>query len=152
MIRIQPLDLTRVAVAERVIAMQRRAYAIEARLIGFAGIPPLHEPLAALQATDERFLGADVDGTLAGAVAYASAGATLDITRMMVDPDYHRRGIARALLLAVFEVDPNARTFTVSTGAANAPAIALYTGMGFWPDYQEKLAAGVWIAHFVMRA
>ena len=65
---LQRLDLTDRAVAGAVLAVQRRAYRVEADLVGFDAIPPLHETLADLQASTETFLAANVDGQLAGLV------------------------------------------------------------------------------------
>ena len=42
---IEPLDLADPATAADVLRVQRAAYRVEAELIGFDGIPPLHEPL-----------------------------------------------------------------------------------------------------------
>ena len=67
---IRALDLTDAATAERVLAVQRLAYAVEAELIGFDGIPPLHEDLEALMTTEEYWLGRYVDAELVAAVAY----------------------------------------------------------------------------------
>ena len=49
-------DLADAALAARVLAVQHAAYAIEAELIGYPDLPPLHETLAALQATEEELL------------------------------------------------------------------------------------------------
>lgn len=40
---LRPLDLSDPDVADRVVAIQRAAYRVEADLIGFDGIPPLHD-------------------------------------------------------------------------------------------------------------
>ena len=54
-----------VAVAERVLQIQRAAYAVEAELVGYDAIPPLHETLAELQSQPLIFLGVSCDRTLA---------------------------------------------------------------------------------------
>jgi ribosomal protein S18 acetylase RimI-like enzyme len=57
----------------------------------------------------------------------------VEIDRLAVDPGVFRRGVGRALVGAVHAREAGARRFDVSTGAANAPAVALYTSMGYRP-------------------
>lgn len=54
---IRPLDLADGELARRLLEVQHRAYAVEAELIGFDGIPPLQEDLAGLMASTELWLG-----------------------------------------------------------------------------------------------
>jgi len=113
--------------------LQRAAYAVEAELIGFAGIPPLHESLQQLRDCGESFLGLDDETGLAGAVSWTRLhDGTLDICRLMVHPRAHRRGIATTLLDSLDRLEPAARS-VVATGTANLPALALYRRRGFTP-------------------
>ena len=113
--------------------LQRAAYAVEAELIGFDGIPPLHESMAELRDCGESFLGLDDEAGLAGAVSWVRLeDGTLDICRLMVHPRAHRRGIATALLDGLDRAEPAARA-VVSTGTGNGPALALYRRRGFEP-------------------
>ncbi|CAL9480988.1 hypothetical protein SUDANB95_03017 [Actinosynnema sp. ALI-1.44] len=122
------LDLTDDATARAVHRIGLRAYAVEAALIGSDAIPALHETLADVRALPLRWLGAHVDGVLAGFVAWTRQDGVVDVDRLCVDPASFRRGLARRLVGAVLDPgDP----VTVSTGADNAPAVALYEGMGF---------------------
>jgi ribosomal protein S18 acetylase RimI-like enzyme len=128
---IKQLDLADDALAARLLDVQRAAYRVEAALIGFAGIPALTETAADVRASGEVFYGYFVGDTLVGVVSYALDGDTLDIGRMVVHPDYFRRGIASALLRCMETVEPAARRIVVTTGAANAPACALYRRHGY---------------------
>ena len=119
------------AVAELVLQIQRAAYAVEAELVGYDAIPPLHETLAELQSKPLIFLGASCDRTLAGVLGYSRDGDTVDIDRVAVDPAFFRRGLARKLLRELFARERDAMQFTVSTGFGNQPAIELYEGFGF---------------------
>jgi hypothetical protein len=96
MIELVHLDINDHQTAEAVLALQRRAYRVEADLIGSEGIPPLWETLEELQACGESFLGAAVDGRLAGAISWRFDAATIDIHRLIVDPDHFRRGLGTA--------------------------------------------------------
>ncbi|MBW4718209.1 GNAT family N-acetyltransferase [Saccharothrix obliqua] len=122
------LDLSDDAVARAVHRIGLRSYAVEAELIGSTAIPALRETVHGMRARPLRWLGAHVDGVLAGFVAWARVDGVLDIDRLCVDPDRFRRGVGRRLVAAVLALGGPA---AVATGAANAPAIALYEGLGF---------------------
>ncbi|MFF4018061.1 GNAT family N-acetyltransferase [Streptomyces sp. NPDC001843] len=123
--------------------LQRASYEVEARLIGFDGIPPLHESLEQLRACDESFLGVRDELRLVGAVAWTRLpNGALDICRLVVHPVAHRRGVATALLDALDSIEP-AELTVVSTGTANLPAVALYRRRGFIPVGERQIAPGV---------
>ena len=137
------LDLSDPGTLRGVRDLQRASYAVEAELIGFDGIPPLHESLQELRDCRESFLGVDDETGLAGAVSWARLlDGTLDICRLMVHPRAHRRGIATALLDGLDRAEP-ARRVVVSTGTANHPALALYRRRGFTPVGTRWIAPAV---------
>lgn len=122
-----PIDLSDDAVASRVIEIQRAAYRVEADLIGFDGIPPLHDDVADVRALDLAWLGSWDAGELVGFVAWSVSGATCDIDRLAVHPEHARRGHGRALVTTLL----HHAVVTVSTGTANTPARRLYESLGF---------------------
>ena len=129
--------------ATEVLACQRAGYAVEAELLGFDGIPPLHEALDELMHCGERFLGSYDEEGLAGIVSWESLpDGTVDICRLVVAPRAFRRGHATALLDELDRAEPAGR-FTVSTGTANVPALALYRNRGFVPVGIREVAQGV---------
>ncbi|MEU6071538.1 GNAT family N-acetyltransferase [Streptomyces sp. NPDC047082] len=139
----QRLDLADPVALRHLWELQRAAYAVEAELIGFDGIPPLHETLQELRGCTESFLGVTDETSLAGAVSWTRLhDGTLDICRLVVHPRAHRRGIATALLNSLDALEPAAVTL-VSTGTANQPALALYQGRGFTPQSERQIAPGV---------
>jgi ribosomal protein S18 acetylase RimI-like enzyme len=146
---IRALELTDVATAERVLVVQRLAYAVEASLIGFDGIPPLHEDLAGLMASSEHWLGRySDDGELVAAVAYELPDPdTVEISRLVVDPSHARQGHGRALLDRLDELEPR-RVILVSTGTANTPAVSLYLSRGYSADAEVEIAPGITITRF----
>jgi ribosomal protein S18 acetylase RimI-like enzyme len=150
-IEVRPLDLADASVAARVLDLQRRSYEVEARLIGSDRIPPLHESLEELQACGETFLGAYVEGRLAAVVSWRFDGATIDLHRLAVLPDFFRRGIGVALLRAALRSEPRARRAIAQTGAANEPAKQLYRGEGFAELGDREVLPGLWISQFERR-
>jgi ribosomal protein S18 acetylase RimI-like enzyme len=147
-IDVRPLDLADAEVAAVVLELQRRSYAVEARLIGSDRLPPLHESFEELQTCEETFLGAYVDGQLAAVVSWKFDGATIDIHRLAVDPDSFRRGVGAALVRAALGSEPEARRAIVQTGAANEPAKELYRGEGFAAVGEREVLPGLWITQF----
>jgi len=132
------------AKAERLLLVQRAAYAAEAELMGFDGIPPLHETVEELlEASGEQHWIGRFDGpTLVGGVAWSEDGAAgVTLLRLVVAPAAWRRGHATALLDA-FDETVGPRAVSVSTGAANAPALALYASRGFAVVGDEEIAPG----------
>jgi ribosomal protein S18 acetylase RimI-like enzyme len=142
------LDVADRAVAEAVLDVQRRAYRVEADLVGFDAIPPLHESLEELQATGETFLAALVGERLAGLVSWKLEGDTLDLHRLAVDPELFRAGIGRALVRAAQAAEPEARRVIVQTGAGNDPAKALYESEGFAEIGGREVAPGFRVTLF----
>ncbi len=123
--------------------IQRAAYAIEAELIGFAGIPQLTETAGEVRELAHlRWTGAFVDGLLIGLIAWEDSGDNVDIDRLAVDPRWTRQGFARRLVRTV----RRARTTTVSTGEKNLPAMNLYVSEGFEQFGSREVAPDVRLA------
>lgn len=144
---IRPLDLSDRVLAVRLLTIQHAAYAVEAELIGFDGIPPLQEDLAGLMASTEHWLGRYDGSTLVGAVAYELEDDSVEISRLIVDPAYSRRGHGRALLDHLDAVEPRPVSL-VSTGSANTPAVNLYKSRGYTESSRTTIAPGVQLTHF----
>ncbi|MGW1135600.1 GNAT family N-acetyltransferase [Streptomyces griseoluteus] len=139
------LDLSDPDTLRQLWNLQRASYAVEARLIGFDGIPPLRETLEQLRASDESFLGIRDGSRLVGAVAWIRLpNGALDICRLVAHPVAHRRGIATALLDALDSMEP-AELTVVSTATSNLPAVELYRRRGFVPVGKRQIAPGVTI-------
>jgi len=132
------------AKAERLLLVQRAAYAAEAERMGVDGLPPLHETLEELlEAEHQRWLGRFEGPTLVGGLAWEEDGAAgIDLLRLVVAPAAWRRGHATALLDAFDEL-VGARPVSVSTSSANAPALTLYARRGFRVVGEDEIAPGV---------
>jgi GNAT superfamily N-acetyltransferase len=130
--------------AERLLSIQRTAYAREAELMGFDGIPPLHETLQELlELEGTRWLGRWEGTTLVGGLAWQDEGrAGADLVRLVVDPAHWRCGHATALLDA-FDAAVGDVPVHLMTGSANAPALALYAARGFEATGEEEVAPGI---------
>ena len=76
------------------------------------------------------------------------APAEVDIDRLVVRPDAHRRGVGSALVRDVLGRAAGRRT-TVSTGRGNEPARRLYERLGFTHAGDDEVLAGLWVSRYV---
>jgi ribosomal-protein-alanine N-acetyltransferase len=78
-------------------------------------------------------LGTFDDERLAGYLIVSRYVDAWHVMNVAVDPDYRRRGIARALLGELFGLtqDDGRRGYTLEVRVSNAGAIALYERLGF---------------------
>jgi ribosomal protein S18 acetylase RimI-like enzyme len=145
-VSVVPLNLDDEDTLQRLSALQRASYAVEAELIGVPSLPPQRETPAQLRGSGETFLGALRDGELVGAVSFKRDGGIVDIHRLVVDPRAFRGGIATALLDALEAREGGAAHWTVGTGAANVPARALYERRGYRVTEERVVPGGVhWV-------
>jgi ribosomal protein S18 acetylase RimI-like enzyme len=132
--------------AQRLLELQIPSYLVEAKLLDFYDIPPLQDTTESLQACGETFYVYEVEGVWGGAISYERDGEDVTICRMIVHPNWFRRGIARRLLQHLQAVEASAARFLVSTGAGNHPALALYRKEGFQVTAEREAAPGLTLA------
>ena len=142
---IVPLDLTDDVTVEAVRRVAVQSYTVEAELIGSTAIPGLHESVDDIRVLPLRWLGGYVDNELVAFVGFAKVDGVLDIDRLCVAPSHFQLGFARRLVEQVLAEGGPA---IVSTGAANAPAIELYEGLGFRLVDTVVVEGGLRIAQF----
>ncbi|MET7746432.1 GNAT family N-acetyltransferase [Streptomyces sp. NPDC005385] len=148
---ISELDVADPRTAAAVRDVGRRAYAVEAELIGFAGIPALAETVEEMQAQPLNWLGmVTSQGRIAAFIAWRPLEREdgVDIDRLCVDPEFFRRGVARTLLGHLVNGLSPGGTALVSTGADNRPAISLYERLGFARVGTVRRAPGLLMAEF----
>jgi ribosomal protein S18 acetylase RimI-like enzyme len=150
-VEVVSLDLGDESTAFDLLELQRRAYRVEAKLIGSDGIPPLRETLTELQRSGETFLGVRLDGALVGAISWRLDGETIDLHRLVVEPTRFRKGVGSTLLRAALAAEPSARVAIVQTGAANEPALALYRREGFAETEQLEPLPGLRVVRLTKR-
>ena len=138
-LHIHALDHRNAKVAAQIHAVMAQAYVQEAALLQVRDFPPLQRTAADVQASADFFLGArwerlddSADAELLGVLSIGpdDEAAQLCINALTVAPHAQRQGIGRALMQAAL-LRGQGMDFAVSTAAANAPALALYRGLGF---------------------
>lgn len=132
-IDVELLDHRDREVAERIHVIQVAAYEQEAHLLGAVNFPPLRRKIEDIERSADCFLGARLDSMVVGAIAIAGLepAGELQISSLVVLPQFHRRGVGRALLGAVISRFGD-QSLTVSTGTLNQPALKLYAKFGFF--------------------
>lgn len=136
-VRIRLADLERED--DVVLAVQRAGYAVEARMIGVASLPPQHDAIGDLRG--EQIWVAVQDGAVAGVLGVED-GEELAIARLVVAPQRMRRGIGRALVRHAVAL-AGARAIRVGTAAENRPALELYASLGFERLGQRTVGDGL---------
>jgi 8-oxo-dGTP pyrophosphatase MutT (NUDIX family)/ribosomal protein S18 acetylase RimI-like enzyme len=143
---IREINLEVIMECAEVLDLQRKSYKIEAGLIGTDEIPPLKETFEQLQDCGETFIGCYIEGRIAGAVSFKKEGEVIDIYRMMVHPEFFRRGIAQMLIAQLEQIGYS--EMIVSTGAENTPAVKLYEKLGFERQEDSVVGNGLALANF----
>lgn len=143
--RIERTDMQDEQGVEELLRLQTTAYRLEAKLIGFDEIPPLADTVETLKRSNDTFYSYKTEsGRLVGAIAVEEERpGELTLTRMMVHPEFFRRGIASRLIEHIFAIYSNFPVYIVSTGLRNEPAIRLYKRFGFVSFKREYVAPGV---------
>jgi len=127
--------------AAEILRLQKRAFRIEAERYNDNTLPPLLQTLEDTKADFEhgRFLKATLKGKIIGSVkAYAKDG-TCHIGRLVVHPDYQRRGIGSQLMHAIEGTFEDADRFELFTAHRSTPALELYQAMGYQEFKREKM-------------
>ncbi len=146
MVMIHIVDHQNEQLAKEIQGIQQAAYRIEAELMGFHGIPQLHETISQIQNSAETFVGYKEE-QLQGLLSYQVEEGEVDIHRLVVHPDHFRKGVGRKLVAYLLGSFRGYR-FTVSTGTANKPAIALYKALGFQEQRLTEVAPGITCTEF----
>ncbi|MBR9997549.1 MAG: GNAT family N-acetyltransferase [Cyclobacteriaceae bacterium] len=118
-------------VAAKIKELQQESYRVEARLIDYDKIPYMAEGVPEIQSTNEIFIGYLRENELAGVISYEKAGENLTICRLVVKPEFFGSGIAKSMLKALEEMEPEIRSIYVGTAEKNIPAISLYIKSGY---------------------
>ena len=132
MLRIDVLHHQDPRVAARIHAVMVPAYAQEAALLRVEHFPALVRTPEDLRCSREFFLGAFAGAELVGLLSLGpdDEPGQIQVSMLVVHPNHQRRGVGRSLLVEALRRG-GGMVFSVSTGAANAPALALYGALGF---------------------
>lgn len=131
--------------ALEILKLQKTAYRKEAALYDDWTIPPLVQTLSEIQKEFEHsiFLKASWETRIVGSVRAAFESGTCRIGRLIVHPDYQRRGIGTLLLKNIEVFHPEARRFELFTGIKSVNNIRLYQNLGYKQYRRQDLSPKV---------
>lgn len=129
---IRGLEKSNLTEMKRLYQIQQAAYLIEAGLLGLEAHDffPLKETFSDFKnLIDEIFVCCE-DDLIVGSIFLKKTESSILISKLIVDPSFLRRGIAKALVMHCLQLHPQ-QDFQVGTGADNHPALQLYQTLGF---------------------
>jgi predicted N-acetyltransferase YhbS len=117
-------------------ALQGRAFAEEARLSGTRQIPPLMEPVDAIEShirTQTVLVACDAERVV-GAARGIVDGAVCTLRGVIVEPACHGRGIGSMLLWAIEAAHPRVARFELITNTLVPGNVRFYEQRGYRVD------------------
>lgn len=124
-----------------ILKLQYLAYQSEAALFGSKDIPPLKETLSEVEAQFKNgtiLKMVDENNKIIGSVRALSDDTRAYIGKLMVHPDYQKKGYGKKLLLEIEKYYPNKR-FELFTSTRSIDNIRLYKKMGYKEFKEEKI-------------
>ena len=127
--------------AHIILELQKLAYQSEAALYQDWSIPPLVQTLSELEAEFEHYkiLVAVIDQQIVGSVRGYVDQETGHLGRLIVNPDFQKRGIG-AQLLKKIEKDMAASSYELFTGHKSIDNLRLYEKLGYRRFKTEKIS------------
>ncbi len=132
MTHVEPIDARELHVARAIHAVLLLAHAQEARLLQVKDVVPMAQTPEDLQRGDAIYFGALRGAELLGCLSLVpdDEPGQIGIGALVVHPAAQRQGLAKALLSEALRRCAG-QVVSVTTGALNAPALALYRDFGF---------------------
>lgn len=139
--------------AAEILDLQKLAYQTEAMLYQDWSIPPLLQTLDELRAefVTMTFLKAVADGSIVGSVRAHLNASTCQIGRLIVHPDYRRRGIGTRLMCEIESAFPTAAVFELFTGHQSRDNMRLYLRLGYREVRRQWLSPRVTLVYLEKR-
>ena len=131
--------------AEEILELQKLAYQSEAVIYSDRSIPPLTQTLYEIknEFAHTTFLKVCDSGRLIGSVRASNHNGTCEIGRLIVHPDFQRKGIGTLLMSAIEAEFPNVKRFELFTGSKSEGNIRLYERLGYRKLRTDRLSPKV---------
>jgi len=119
--------------AKEILDLQKLAYQSEAEIYNDYTIPPLTQTLEEMRNDFEKqvFLKASMDGRIIGSVRALLKEGTCFIGRLIVHPDFQKRGIGTQLMQGIERYFGRVCRFELFTGHKSDRNIYLYQKLGY---------------------
>jgi ribosomal protein S18 acetylase RimI-like enzyme len=131
--------------AEEILELQKIAFQSEAARYNDWSIAPLTQSVDELrdELAHSTVLKMSHDGRIVGSVRGSVCDGVCSIRRLIVHPDYRRRGIGSRLMAAIESAFPEASRFELFTGSESEGNIRLYTRLGYAVSRTQSLSPSV---------
>ena len=128
--------------AKEILALQKLAYQSETQIYQDYTIPPLTQTLEEIEADLKRqlFLKASVSGQIVGSVRAYAQQETCFIGRLIVHPDYQKRGIGSQLMQEIEKRFPQVKRYELFTGGRSERNLHLYQKLGYRIVRDERVS------------
>lgn len=131
--------------AEEILDLQRLAYQSEAKLYNDWSLPALTQTIDSLYQEFESsvILKAITDNKIVGSVRAKVEGGVCKIGRLIVHPDFQKRGIGTDLLEHIEKLQEHINSFELFTGSKSLSNIRLYDKQGYTISHKKVLSENV---------
>jgi len=135
--------------AEEILVLQKLAYESEAEFYKDWSIPPLTQTLEGMREdlATKLVLKAVAGDRIVGSVRAQVVDGVCRVGRLIVHPDFQRRGIGSRLLSTIEESFPDAERFELFTGSESEATIRLYRRHGYVVTRTERQTPSVLITY-----
>ncbi len=139
--------------AAEILALQKRAYALEAEVTGDYHMEPLTQTVESIRADFARMvvLKAVQDGRIVGSVRAHQDEGTVTIRRLIVEPALHGQGIGSQLLRAVEESFPDCERYELFTARQSPRNVRFYSRRGYTELRDEPFNDRITFVYFEKR-
>jgi ribosomal protein S18 acetylase RimI-like enzyme len=122
-----------IADAPRILEIQKKAFQVEALLYGRDDLPPLMQSLDSFMQEFNKYdyLKATFQGQVIGSVRASVTGNTCFIGRLIVDPEYQKKGVGTELMDYLENKYNAIPRFELFTGKKSGENIRLYSKRGY---------------------
>lgn len=131
---------TQIQDAGEILTLQKLCYKEHAEYYNEPGMPPMTQSIESMtaQIQTQTVLKCVIEGRIAGSVRGYGKDGTCFIGRVIVHPDFRRRGIARQMMSAIESYFPDCIRFELFTGHKSTDLIGMYGKMGY-KEYKREM-------------
>jgi len=128
-----------------ILEIQKKAFLSEAFFYQNFNIQPLTQTLEEIEeeCKEKIVLKAFIDGKIVGSIRANAFENSCWVNKLVVLPEFQRRGIGEKLLRKIENYFPKVEKFTLATGSKSASNIRLYEKLGYKIDRKETFHDGV---------
>jgi ribosomal protein S18 acetylase RimI-like enzyme len=144
---IKKLDNKNKEIATEILNIQISSYLVEAKIIDYYNLPPLKDTTDSLQECEETFFAYYLEEKICGIISFKRDETEIDLHRLIVSPEYFRKGVAQKLLDFVETIE-GIKSMRTTTGAKNTPAVNFYLKNGFFKLQEVRIDEHLTLSSF----